>query len=103
MRPARSALANCDVEVPGWSWRSLKISLFHSKSLARIGPGIPDIFASEVPTVPAEDPAALARVIRRGWEDEAVRRAKISFGRASPSIWYSTDRMGRWRTRPAAI
>jgi glycosyltransferase involved in cell wall biosynthesis len=44
------------------------------------GPGMSDIFAGEVLTVPPEDPAALAAVIRRGWEDDAVRRAVAEAG-----------------------
>jgi hypothetical protein len=44
------------------------------------GPGMSDIFAGEVLTVPAEDPAALAQMIRRGWEDDVLRRAVAEAG-----------------------
>ncbi|MGB8843212.1 MAG: glycosyltransferase [Aliidongia sp.] len=49
------------------------------------GPGMSDIFAETAMIVPAEDPAALAAAIRRGWEDDALRRrtAEAGFRHAS--------------------
>jgi glycosyltransferase involved in cell wall biosynthesis len=37
------------------------------------GPGFTDIFTDEVLTVPAGDPAALAAMIRKAWENDALR------------------------------
>jgi glycosyltransferase involved in cell wall biosynthesis len=37
------------------------------------GPGMSDVFGEEVLTAPPEDPAALANVIRRAWEDDTLR------------------------------
>ncbi len=45
------------------------------------GPGMSDIFGAEVLTVPAEDPRALADVIRRAWEDDKLRATTAAAGR----------------------
>ena len=45
------------------------------------GPGMSDVFGSEVLTFPPEDPEALAAVICRAWEDEALSRATAEAGR----------------------
>ncbi|MGU3495151.1 glycosyltransferase [Xanthobacteraceae bacterium A53D] len=46
------------------------------------GPGMSDIFTDEVLTVPAEDPAALAAMIQRAWDDDALRQATAASGEA---------------------
>ena len=45
------------------------------------GPGMSDIFTSEILTVPPEDPPRLAETIRRAWDDSALRRATAAAGR----------------------
>jgi glycosyltransferase involved in cell wall biosynthesis len=45
------------------------------------GPGMSDVFGSEVLTFPPENPEALATVVRRAWEDEALSRATAEAGR----------------------
>lgn len=45
------------------------------------GPGMSDIFTSEVLTFPPEDPQRLAETIRRAWDDCALRRATAAAGR----------------------
>lgn len=45
------------------------------------GPGMSDIFTSEVLTFPPEDPRRMAEAIRRAWEDSALRRATAAAGR----------------------
>jgi len=44
------------------------------------GPGASDILEQQVLLVPPEDPSALAAVIRRAWEDDALRRATAERG-----------------------
>jgi glycosyltransferase involved in cell wall biosynthesis len=44
------------------------------------GPGMSDIFGGEVLTVPAENPQALADVIRRAWEDDKLRATTAAAG-----------------------
>jgi glycosyltransferase involved in cell wall biosynthesis len=45
------------------------------------GPGMSDIFTSEVLTFPPEDPQRMAETIRRVWEDPALRRTTAAAGR----------------------
>jgi glycosyltransferase involved in cell wall biosynthesis len=45
------------------------------------GPGMSDIFASEILTFPPEDPQRLAETIRRAWKDSDLRRATATAGR----------------------
>ncbi len=45
------------------------------------GPGMSDIFNGEILTFPAENPEALAAVIRRAWEDDALREKTAAAGR----------------------
>jgi len=45
------------------------------------GPGISDIFTSEVLTFPPENPQRMAETIRRSWADPALRRATAAAGR----------------------
>ena len=45
------------------------------------GPGMSDIFTSEVLTFPPEDPQRMAETIRRAWEDPALRLATAAAGR----------------------
>jgi glycosyltransferase involved in cell wall biosynthesis len=44
------------------------------------GPGMSDIFESEILTFPPEDPQRLAETIRRAWDDSALRRATGAAG-----------------------
>jgi len=44
------------------------------------GPGMSDIFRTEMLLVPPEDPEALARVIRRSWEDDELRQRTAEAG-----------------------
>lgn len=44
------------------------------------GPGMSDIFEEEVLTCPPENAAALAGVIRRAWEDDALRNRTAAAG-----------------------
>jgi glycosyltransferase involved in cell wall biosynthesis len=44
------------------------------------GPGMSDIFTSEILTFPPEDPQRLAATIRRAWDDSALRRATAAAG-----------------------
>jgi glycosyltransferase involved in cell wall biosynthesis len=44
------------------------------------GPGMSDIFTDEVLMAPPEDSAALARVIKRAWEDDRLRRGTAAAG-----------------------
>jgi glycosyltransferase involved in cell wall biosynthesis len=44
------------------------------------GPGMLDIFSDEVLTVPPEDPIALAKMIRRAWNDDELRRRTAAAG-----------------------
>jgi len=44
------------------------------------GPGMSDIFTSEVLTFPPEDPQRLAETIRRAWDDSDLRRATGASG-----------------------
>lgn len=47
------------------------------------GPGMSDVFtAGELLTVPPEDPAALARMIRQAWEDDLLRTRTAAAGHA---------------------
>ncbi|HUI80250.1 MAG TPA: glycosyltransferase [Bryobacteraceae bacterium] len=47
------------------------------------GPGMLDVFTGgEILTVPPEDPAALAAMIRRVWEDDELRRRTAAAGHA---------------------
>lgn len=46
------------------------------------GPGMSDIFAGEVLTVPPADARALGAAIRRAWEDEALRIRTAALGQA---------------------
>lgn len=46
------------------------------------GPGMSDIFSTEVLTVPAEDPAALAAMINRAWHDDGLRQRTAAAGLA---------------------
>ncbi len=45
------------------------------------GPGISDIFTSEVLTFPPENPQRMAETIRRAWADAALRRTTAAAGR----------------------
>jgi glycosyltransferase involved in cell wall biosynthesis len=45
------------------------------------GPGMSDIFTSEVLTFPPEDPQRMAEAIRRVWDDSDLRRATAAAGR----------------------
>ena len=45
------------------------------------GPGMSDIFTSEVLTFPPEDPQRMAETIRGAWEDPALRLATAAAGR----------------------
>jgi glycosyltransferase involved in cell wall biosynthesis len=45
------------------------------------GPGMSDIFTSEVLTFPPEDSQRMAEAIRRAWDDSALRRATAAAGR----------------------
>jgi glycosyltransferase involved in cell wall biosynthesis len=45
------------------------------------GPGMSDIFTSQVLTFPPEDPQRLAETIRRAWDDSGLRRATAAAGR----------------------
>ncbi|TCT06017.1 glycosyltransferase [Aquabacter spiritensis] len=45
------------------------------------GPGMTDIFTEEILAVPPEDPAALAAMIDRAWNDDALRRRVSDTGR----------------------
>ena len=45
------------------------------------GPGMSDIFTSEVLTFPPEDPQRMAEAIQRAWEDSDLRRATAAAGR----------------------
>ena len=45
------------------------------------GPGMSDLFTSEVLTFPPEDPQRMAETIRRAWEDSALRRTTAAAGR----------------------
>ena len=49
--------------------------------IASEGPGTADVFGRELLVVPPEDPAALARMIRRAWEDDELRRSTAEAGR----------------------
>lgn len=44
------------------------------------GPGMSDIFTQEVLVAPPENPTALAAVIRRAWEDDALRESTAQAG-----------------------
>jgi glycosyltransferase involved in cell wall biosynthesis len=44
------------------------------------GPGMSDIFTNEMLLVPPEDPQELARMIRKAWEDEQLRRQTAEAG-----------------------
>ena len=44
------------------------------------GPGMSDIFTSEVLTFPPENPQRMAEAIRRAWEDSALRRTTAAAG-----------------------
>jgi len=44
------------------------------------GPGMTDVFSEEILSFEPENPAALAAVIRRAWEDEALRRKTAEAG-----------------------
>lgn len=50
------------------------------------GPGMSDIFSTEVLTVPAEDPAALATAIDRAWHDDALRQRTAAAGLAYAEV-----------------
>jgi glycosyltransferase involved in cell wall biosynthesis len=45
------------------------------------GPGMSDIFTSEVLTFPSENPQRMAEAIRGAWEDTALRRTTAAAGR----------------------
>jgi glycosyltransferase involved in cell wall biosynthesis len=45
------------------------------------GPGMSDIFTSEILTFPPEDQRRMAETIRHAWEDSALRRATAAAGR----------------------
>jgi glycosyltransferase involved in cell wall biosynthesis len=45
------------------------------------GPGMSDIFTSEILIFPPEDPQRMAETIRRAWEDSDLRRATAAAGR----------------------
>ncbi len=45
------------------------------------GPGMSDIFTSEILTFPPEDPRRMAEMIRRAWDDSDLRRATAAAGR----------------------
>jgi glycosyltransferase involved in cell wall biosynthesis len=45
------------------------------------GPGMSDIFTSELLTFPPENPERMAEVIRRAWGDSALRRRTAAAGR----------------------
>ncbi len=72
--------------------------------IASEGPGISDVFSSEVLTVPPEDPATLAEMIRRAWIDgelrsrtaAAGRRCALSFG-GEPELYQRIiDKVVSW-------
>jgi glycosyltransferase involved in cell wall biosynthesis len=46
------------------------------------GPGSSDVLSNEALFVPAEDPHALAAMIRRAWEDKALREKTAAAGQA---------------------
>lgn len=48
--------------------------------VASEGPGVTDLFDREVLQVPAEDPKALALLLRRAWDDRELRTATASAG-----------------------
>jgi glycosyltransferase involved in cell wall biosynthesis len=45
------------------------------------GPGMSDLFTSEVLTFPPEDPQRMSEAIRRAWDDSALRLATAAAGR----------------------
>lgn len=75
------------------------------------GPGMSDIFESEALTFPPEDPEALAAVIRRAWEDDALRCATAEAGRryalaagAEPELYQRIiDQILRWRSQARTV
>jgi glycosyltransferase involved in cell wall biosynthesis len=48
--------------------------------IASEGPGLSDVLSDEILKVPPEDPAALAAVIARAWEDDELRGRTAASG-----------------------
>ena len=69
----RSMLASISV--------SLNAMLLGKCVIGSEGPGMSDIFSGKALFVPAEDPLALAEMIRRAWDDDALRRSTANAGR----------------------
>lgn len=59
------------------------------------GPGMSDIFAGEVLTVPPEDPAALAAMIDRAWRDDDLRTRTAEAGLAYAQAQGGEDALAR--------
>lgn len=72
--------------------------------IASEGPGVSDVFSDELLTVPPEDAAALAAMIERAWNDDALRektaaghRYAMSLG-GEPELYQRIiDRLVAWR------
>jgi len=45
------------------------------------GPGMSDIFSSEILTFPPENVQRMTEIIRRAWDDSALRRTTAQAGR----------------------
>jgi glycosyltransferase involved in cell wall biosynthesis len=75
------------------------------------GPGMSDIFTSEILIFPPEDARRMAETIRRAWDDSALRRATAAIGRqyalqagGEPELYQRIiDEVARWTELEAKV